>query len=89
MKKHPYPCERAVKALDFIIRYKQDFDGNSPSLREIGQAVGTRSTSYTSFLLKELERFGKIRFPSDGRRLIMVTGSEWKAPEGGAVDCER
>ncbi len=61
----------------YIIKYKSDNDGLSPSMREI-MAQGVSSTSVVDWHLKKLEQEGKIR--CSGVRGIKVTGGEWRSP---------
>jgi SOS-response transcriptional repressor LexA len=65
------------RVLQFIIAYKAANDGNSPSLREIGPAVGISSTSVVVYQLVELERAGLISRTGTNRRQIVVTGGQW------------
>ncbi len=64
---------------DFIVVYKCANDGNSPTIREIGQACGISSTSFVSNILARLERQGLIRLPKvcGVSRHIHVVGGQW------------
>ncbi len=64
---------RAV--FEFIVAYKIAHDGNSPSMREIGQQFGISSLSMVDYILDDLVDQGKIR--RDGTRGIYVTGGQW------------
>ena len=61
----------------YIIKYKRDNDGLSPSMREI-MAQGVSSTSVVAWHLNKLEQEGKIN--GGGVRGIKVTGGEWRSP---------
>ncbi|MGA2504236.1 MAG: hypothetical protein ABSG01_09120 [Anaerolineales bacterium] len=76
---------REVRVFAFIVSYKQNHDGNSPTIREIGEAVGVNSTSLVLFYLNKLEKQGRIRRPEPkiGERFaanIEVIGGKWDAP---------
>jgi SOS-response transcriptional repressor LexA len=63
----------------FIVDFKSEHDGNSPTIREIMQACGITSTSVCSYNLKLLARSGRIRLCRDGVRAsrIEVVGGHW------------
>lgn len=73
---------RAQAALKFIIAYKKEHDGNSPTIREIGSAISVDSTSLVDYYLTALEQNGYIRrvgHGDDGRsRSIEVVGGSWR-----------
>lgn len=52
--------ERREAILAFLVRYTAE-RGYPPTLREIGQAVGMRSTNTVHYHLGEMERLGTIR----------------------------
>lgn len=63
--------------LDFIIRYKQQHDGNSPSMREIMAASSVSTLSLIDHILDDLVDAGLIvRGP--GARNIQVVGGRWQ-----------
>ena len=70
------------KVYQFIKAYKKAHDGNSPTIREIGDGCGINSTSTVRFYLCGLERLGLIRRSDvSGRtRAIEVVGGKWIAP---------
>lgn len=69
------------KVYDFIVAFKQDHDGVSPSVLEIGGACGITSTSTTRFVLNGLERLGLIECEYAGKsRMIKVVGGRWIPP---------
>ena len=71
----------AQEIMRFIIRYKRQHDGNSPTVREIQDACGVSSTSMVAYYLGKLEDVGLIRrghgFES---RAIEVVGGRWMPP---------
>jgi repressor LexA len=69
----------------FIIRYKRESGGVSPSVREIAQGVGLASTSTVSLHLAQLEASGRIVTDSDKARHISIPGEVWYLPEVAAV----
>jgi len=60
------------KAVLLAIRAYVSLNGYSPSLREIGEAVGIRSTSAMAWRLEKLERLGKIKRTAGTARSIVV-----------------
>ena len=67
----------------FIVKYKTENDGLSPSMREI-MAQGVSSTSVVAWHLTKLETEGKIEW--GGVRGIKVTGGEWRSPMKKYID---
>jgi SOS-response transcriptional repressor LexA len=61
---------------EWICVYKREHDGNSPSMREIGQAFEISSISLVDYILNELVDKGKI--VRDGARGIQVVGGRWE-----------
>lgn len=77
MKKGKHLNELDKHVLEFIIKYKMEHCGDSPTMREIGSAVGVSSTSHITFILEKLEDFELIKLNRDenGRmKGIAVTG---------------
>ena len=63
---------------DYIVEYKRNNDGNSPSIREIMKACRLSSTSVTNYILNHLEAEGLILLPERGiSRGIRVIGGKW------------
>ena len=64
--------------LRFIVEYKSEHDGNSPSIREIITGAGFSSTSMVNYYLDKLERRGRI-VREDGlqSRGIKIPGGKW------------
>lgn len=65
----------------YILAYKQSHDGNSPSIREIGQVMGIESTSMVMYYLRQLEELDLILIESARSRAIQVVGGAWIPPE--------
>ena len=72
---------RSRKVFEFIVAFKQDNDGLSPSVSEIGAACDINSTSVTRYHLDCLVRLGMIECEYGGKsRMIKVVGGRWIAP---------
>ena len=65
--------DRQQRILDFIGEYTGDH-GYSPSIREIGQAVGISSTSVVDYNLRALQRAELIRRDADISRSVALVG---------------
>ena len=63
------PVDQEV--LDFIMKYKQNNDGNSPSHREIIEGTSLSSTGHLSFVLEKLKHFNKVEI-KPGHRSITI-----------------
>lgn len=75
MKRH-----NPLQIYRFIVDYKAQHDGNSPTIRQIQRACGVNSTSVVVSLLDNLELQGLIRRPRNGTdksRNIEVVGGAW------------
>lgn len=68
----------AGMAFRYILTYKRDHDGNSPSYREIAEVIGVRFDR-VGMLLDELENAGLIQQRRRGsiKRSIEVVGGSW------------
>lgn len=65
--------DKAGLILDFVNSFTQE-NGFAPSVREIGAAVGLRSTASVSYHLNQLQEKGLLRSPgSKGRKRAIVT----------------
>ena len=65
-------AQRIVEFVDSFIRE----NGYSPSVREIGEAVGLRSTASVSYHLQALQDKGLLQSPgAKGRKRALVTGA--------------
>ena len=66
------------KIFDFIVRWKRNHDGNSPSLSQIMTNCHVSSKSVVIFLLEKLETQKKIiRIGPKYERRIHVVGGHW------------
>jgi SOS-response transcriptional repressor LexA len=63
------------QVLKFIIRYKSENNGNSPSYEDIMAACGISTKSHVKAILDKLEVSGALE--RDGTRHIVVPNSEW------------
>ena len=71
--------------LKFIIEYKSEHDGNSPSIREIIAGAGFSSTSMVNYYLDKLEQRGRIVREAGGQsRGIKIPGGQWVYQPGKA-----
>ena len=65
--------DKAEKILSFVSEFIQE-NGFAPSVREIGQAVGLRSTASVSYHLQQLQEKGLLQAPGGkGRKRAVVT----------------
>lgn len=74
-----YPGDRTDLVFAFIIQWKLEHDGNSPTLREIMEGCNIGSTSTATYHRDKLVRARMIRLigkKRDGRR-IEVIGGKW------------
>lgn len=72
----------ADRLFAYIIAFKHEHDGNSPTRREIVAAGLASSTSHADYTLHTLARQGRIRLGGPGAaRAIHVVGSAWLPPE--------
>jgi len=66
------------RIFDYIVQYKRENDGNSPSLRDLVADCEAGGTSAARYHVMKLEKQGKINIPAAGRpRSIRVTGGRW------------
>ncbi len=71
----PRTSNKAELILDYVNQFIQE-NGFSPSVREIGAAVGLRSTASVSYHLQALQEKGLIQAPgAKGRKRALVTGA--------------
>jgi DNA-binding transcriptional regulator YhcF (GntR family) len=63
----------------YIVEYKRQHDGLSPSITEMARALSMNRTTARYHVLM-LEHEGRIRLV--GRRAIQVIGGAWDLPEG-------
>ena len=71
----PRTSNKAQRIMDYVNQFIQE-NGYSPSVREIGAAVGLRSTASVSYHLQALQEKGLIQAPgAKGRKRALVTGA--------------
>ena len=69
----PRTSNKAAEILDYVNRFVYE-NGFAPSVREIGAAVGLRSTASVSYHLQQLQHKGLLLAPgSKGRKRAIVT----------------
>ena len=69
----PRTSNKAQMIVDYVNQFIQE-NGYSPSVREIGQAVGLRSTASVSYHLQALQEKGLLQSPgAKGRKRTIVT----------------
>ena len=69
----PRTSNKAQLIVDYVNQFVQE-NGYSPSVREIGAAVGLRSTASVSYHLQALQEKGLLQTPSaKGRKRAIVT----------------
>ena len=69
----PRTSDKAGKILDYVNQFVQE-NGYAPSVREIGAAVGLRSTASVSYHIQQLQEKGLLMNPgAKGRKRSIVT----------------
>lgn len=69
----PRTSDKAQRILEFVNEFVQEY-GFAPSVREIGAAVGLRSTASVSYHLQQLQEKGYLQSPgAKGRKRAIVT----------------
>lgn len=63
--------ERHRKIMRFLSKFQKE-NGYSPSIRQIGEAIGVKSTSLVDYYLKQLEEMGKIERDAHVSRSIRL-----------------
>ena len=58
----PRTSDKAEQILDYVNQFVQQ-NGYAPSVREIGAAVGLRSTASVSYHLRQLQEKGMLQEP--------------------------
>ena len=70
----PRTSNKAQLIVDYVNQFVQE-NGYSPSVREIGAAVGLRATASVSYHLQALQEKGLLHSPGEkGRKRALVTG---------------
>ncbi len=82
----PRTSNKAQMIVDYVNQFIQE-NGYSPSVREIGAAVGLRSTASVSYHLQALQEKGLLQSPgAKGRkRAIVATSRQGQIPIVGVV----
>ena len=71
----PRTSNKAQMIMDYVNQFVQE-NGYSPSVREIGAAVGLRSTASVSYHLQALQEKGLLQAPgAKGRKRAIVTSA--------------
>ena len=69
----PRTSNKAEMILDYVNHFIQEY-GYAPSVREIGAAVGLRSTASVSYHLQQLQQKGLLLAPNEkGKKRAIVT----------------
>ena len=69
----PRTSNKSEKIIEFVKEFTQE-NGFPPSIREIGAAVGLRSTASVSYHLQQLQEKGLLQAPIEkGRKRTVVT----------------
>lgn len=61
------------KVYNFILQYTREY-GYAPSIREIAEGIGLKSTSSVHSHLKKLQEDGKIEMRGNSPRAIKIAG---------------
>lgn len=70
----PRTSNKSGLILDYVNQFAQE-NGYAPSIREIGEAVGLRSTASVSYHLRQLQDKGLLQAPGEkGRKRAISTG---------------
>ena len=82
----PRTTDKAQRILDFVNAFIQE-NGFAPSVREIGAAVGLRSTASVSYHLQQLQEKGLLQSPGakGKKRAIVTTQRPGQIPVVGVV----
>lgn len=67
--------------LNYIIQYKENHDGLSPSIQNICDGCGMASPASVVYVIAKLERQGFIKRLGKYQPGIMVTGGQWSLQE--------
>ena len=82
----PRTSDKAQRILEFVNQFIQE-NGFAPSVREIGAAVGLRSTASVSYHLQQLQQKGLLRSPGvkGCKRAIVTAQRAGQIPVVGVV----
>ena len=79
MRKNALTSPKYQTIYDFIVSFKANHDGNSPTIRQIGEDCGVSSTSMVSRYLDGMVKLGLIK--RIGKfRMLSIPGARWIAP---------
>ena len=71
----PRTSNKSELIIDYVNQFVQE-NGYAPSIREIGEAVGLRSTASVSYHLRQLQDKGLLQSPGEkGRKRAISTGT--------------
>lgn len=65
------------EVFDFIVAYKRSHDGNSPTLREIGERVNASTSVVSSHITKLIETGKLVKSGLKDSRNVEVVGARW------------
>ncbi len=77
----PYPSKRVGDVLKVIIEYKEAYNGNAPSHREIADRLGLSYTGDIKGYVDELTDMGYLVVTYATDRHILVVGGAWSCDE--------
>ncbi len=82
----PRTSNKARLIVDFVNQFTAE-NGYAPSIREIGQAVGLRSTASVSYHLQQLQAQGLLRSPGGkgSKRSVVAARRPYQIPVVGTV----
>ena len=82
----PRTSDKADKILDYVNQFIQE-NGFAPSIREIGEAVGLRSTASVSYHLHQLQEKGMLLAPAGkgSKRAVVTAQRPGQIPVVGVV----
>ena len=76
---------KSIKVQDrifaYVVHYKSEHDGNSPSMREIANECGLTSQTVALYHLMGLAVRGMVRMEEGSARSIQVIGGKWTYEE--------
>ena len=77
------PSQRRRDILAYVIAYKSENQGRSPTVRQIGSATGISSNSIVVRYLGQLAARGYIEWIRDNGKVpdLRIPGAKWIAPE--------
>ena len=77
------PDQRRRDILAYVIAYKTETQGRSPTVRQIGRATDISSTYIVVRYLEQLAARGCIEWVRDGGKVldIRIPGAKWVAPD--------